>query len=195
MNQQLAKVNEQLKKMTIIDELINIANRRGFQQYMQESLMTSNGKRKLSIIMIDIDAFKLSNDHYGHLEGDKVIKSVAQILKHHVIDSSISVSARFGGEEFVVAVFETEEREIYKLAEDIRASIFAAEIPHNYSPVTNRETISAGLATDYVKNENDIIQLLKHADSALYKSKSKGRNCVERYTIDEYEEISTLLFR
>ncbi|PMC38661.1 hypothetical protein CJ195_09420 [Bacillus sp. UMB0899] len=179
-NQQLAKANEQLKEMTIIDELTNIPNRRGFQQYIQESLTYSNGKRKLSIIMIDIDAFKLFNDNYGHLEGDKIIKSVAQMIQNHVIDSSFSISARFGGEEFVIAVFDRNDLEIDKLAEDIRIAIYAAEIPHEYSPVTNHVTISVGIATDYVKNENDIPQLLEHADHALYRSKSNGKNRVER---------------
>ena len=183
-NQQLAKVNEQLKKMTIIDELTNIPNRRGFQQYIQESLTYRNGKPKLSIIMIDIDAFKLFNDNYGHLEGDKVIKSVAQMIQNNGIDSSLSISSRFGGEEFVIAVFDKDESEINKLAEDIRAAIFAAKIPHEYSPVTNHVTISVGLAIDFVKNENDIPQLLEHADHALYESKSKGRNRVERFELN-----------
>ncbi|WP_160719604.1 GGDEF domain-containing protein [Bacillus sp. USDA818B3_A] len=177
-NLELAKANEQLKKMTIIDELTKIPNRRGFQQYIRETLAHTNDKRKISLMMLDIDAFKLFNDNYGHLEGDKVIKSVAQTIQT-CIDSSVSTTARFGGEEFVVAIYDLDDFEIYQLAEDIRLAIIQMNIPHEYSPVTNHVTISIGIASGFVSNEVEIEQLMEDADRALYQSKSKGRNCVE----------------
>lgn len=179
-NRELAKVNEQLKKMTIIDELTQIPNRRGFQKYIGDALISTNKKRKLTLMMIDIDAFKLFNDHYGHLEGDKILKSVAQKIKAS-IPFSDSITARFGGEEFVVAVFDLDLKAVEQLAESVRESVFKMEIPHEYSPFSNRVTISIGIAAQDASKAEDVEKLMKDADSALYESKSKGRNRVEYF--------------
>lgn len=180
MNLQLENLNKQLRKLTIIDELTNIPNRRGFQQYIYGNLTHTNRKRILSIMMVDIDNFKLFNDHYGHLEGDRVIRTVAQKIQECMIDSSTSMAARFGGEEFVVAVFDLDGRETYEMAEEIRKAVMATQIPHEYSSAADYVTISIGLAIGYVNTESDSITLLKIADQALYKAKSKGKNRVEK---------------
>ncbi|WP_169864988.1 GGDEF domain-containing protein [Sutcliffiella halmapala] len=177
-NLELAKVNEQLKKMTIIDELTNIPNRRGFHQYIASVLSNSTEKRKLTLMMLDIDCFKLFNDNYGHLEGDKVIRKVAQRMRYNIA-SSASIAARFGGEEFIVAVFDLEKAEVVRLAEDLRRSIIDLKISHEFSLVENHVTVSIGIASGNVENENDMEQLMEDADRALYKSKSSGRNRVE----------------
>ncbi|WP_052353769.1 GGDEF domain-containing protein [Neobacillus jeddahensis] len=179
-NQELAKVNEQLKKLTIIDELTTIPNRRGFQQYIRERLNHTTDNLKLTLMMIDIDAFKLFNDHYGHLEGDHVIKSVAQSIQN-CLHSSSSITARFGGEEFVIALFEWRDEEIDQLAEHIREAVFDMKIRHDYSPVTNHVTISIGHATGYVNNQIEVKLLMEQADQALYQSKANGRNRVEGF--------------
>ena len=179
-NKELAAVNKQLKRMTIVDELTQIPNRRGFQKYIREALTDVDGERKLTIMMVDIDAFKLFNDHYGHLEGDKILKSVAQKIQAsiHFLDS---ITARFGGEEFIAAVFDLDVKLIEQLAESVRNAVFEMEIPHEYSPCSNRVTISIGVAMGDVAKEEDMEQLMKDADSALYESKSKGRNRVEYF--------------
>ncbi|WP_157827556.1 GGDEF domain-containing protein [Niallia nealsonii] len=180
-NKELAKANKQLKKMTIIDELTQIPNRRGFQKYIRDTLIGANKKRKLTLMMIDIDAFKLFNDHYGHLEGDKILKSVAQKIQAsiHFFDG---ISARFGGEEFVAAVFDLDVKAVEQLAESIRKAVFKMEIPHEYSPFSDRVTISIGITTGNVSKAENMEKLMKDADSALYESKSKGRNRVEYFS-------------
>lgn len=179
-NLELAKANEQLKKMTIIDELTNIPNRRGFQQYIKEALNGETDNRKITLMMLDIDCFKFFNDNYGHLEGDKVIKAVAQRIQS-IIHSASSITARFGGEEFVIAVFDLEKEESYRLADDIRKAIMDLKISHGYSHVSSYVTVSIGIAIGYVSHENHIEQLMGNADNALYQSKSAGRNRVEGF--------------
>ncbi|QQZ10137.1 GGDEF domain-containing protein [Heyndrickxia vini] len=177
-NLEMAMVNEQLKKIAIMDELTKIPNRRGFQQYIQEMLIYNNQKRNVSIMMLDIDAFKLFNDHYGHLEGDKVLTAVAQTIQI-CIQSTSSFIARFGGEEFVIALFDFDSSETERLAKTIQEAIMELNIPHEYSPVSHHLTISIGLVTGQVTNEKEIEQLMEKADNALYQAKSKGRNRVE----------------
>lgn len=177
-NSQLADANKRLKQLTLIDELTKIPNRRGFQQYIKQALHHPKGKRKLSILMIDIDAFKPFNDNYGHLEGDYVIKSAAQAISR-CVDSFSSISARFGGEEFIVAMFDADPLEAYQMAEAIRLSIFELNIPHDYSPVSPYVTTSIGTATEEITSEEEVEQLIAQADDALYKAKTKGRNRVE----------------
>ncbi|WP_052352863.1 GGDEF domain-containing protein [Neobacillus dielmonensis] len=177
-NRELADVNIQLKKMAVLDELTKVPNRRGFQQYIQEWLTTHQSQQTLTIMMLDIDAFKLFNDHYGHLEGDKIIELVAQAIQN-CMASSAGITARYGGEEFVIAVFDTANEDVYRLAEKIRATILEMGIPHEFSPVANRVTASIGYASGEVSNEDEIQELVEMADRALYKSKSKGRNRVE----------------
>lgn len=177
-NAQLADANERLKQLTLIDELTKIPNRRGFQQYIKQALHHPKRERKLSILMIDIDAFKPFNDNYGHLEGDHVIESVAQAINRSV-DSSSSISARFGGEEFIVAMFDADLLKAYQIAETIRLSVLELNIPHDYSPVSPYVTTSIGSATEEIISEEEVEQLIAQADEALYKAKTQGRNRVE----------------
>lgn len=179
-NQQLETLNQHLSKMTIIDELTNIPNRRGFQQYIYSNLPKTNDKRKLSIMMIDIDDFKLYNDHYGHLEGDKVIKTVAKKIQESLANTSTSMAARFGGEEFVIAIFDLDDEDVDIKAEEIRKAVIDTQIPHEYSSAEEFVTISVGIATSYVNNKNEYLALVESADQALYNSKFNGKNCVGR---------------
>ncbi|MFT8320287.1 MAG: GGDEF domain-containing protein [Bacillus sp. (in: firmicutes)] len=179
-NRELMKVNEKLERLSLIDELTQIPNRRGCQQYVEDALKAVNKKRKLSLIMLDIDVFKQFNDNYGHLEGDMSLKLVAQKLKS-CLPSADSIAARFGGEEFMMAVFDLDNRAIYELAEKIRKAIFSMKINHEYSPFSDRVTISLGIASSYVTKEEDMEQLVQNADQALYQAKLNGRNRVEEY--------------
>jgi diguanylate cyclase (GGDEF)-like protein len=182
MNRELAKMNEQLKKMAVLDELTKVPNRRGFQQYIRETLSNTNDKRKISLMMLDIDVFKLFNDNYGHLEGDKVLESVAHTIQN-CMKSTGSMVARFGGEEFVIAAFDLDDEEFEQLAENMREAVVEMKIHHAFSPVGNHVTISIGLATGYVHDEEDIAKLMADADLALYRSKTNGRNRVEVFDV------------
>jgi len=177
-NKELKKANEKLKYLSFVDELTKIPNRRGFQHFIQEQLDHHQGKRNVSLMMLDIDAFKQFNDHYGHLEGDKVIQAVAGTIQQLVIPEE-GFLARFGGEEFVIIVFDWNEDRVYKLADGIRKAVYNMGIVHEYSPVTNQVTVSIGIETGDVEHPLDIESLLKNADFALYQAKNNGRNRVE----------------
>lgn len=179
-NVQLEGLNQKLNTMANMDELSKIPNRRGLQQFLSGTLFQSNEPRNLSIMMIDIDDFKLFNDHYGHLEGDEVIKIVAQTLKECTANVPSSMTARFGGEEFIIAIFDIDEYAFNNLAEDVRRAIVAKRIPHEFSRVTNVVTVSVGIASGTVNNNTDYKYLVEVADKALYDAKSRGKNCVVR---------------
>jgi diguanylate cyclase (GGDEF)-like protein len=178
MNRELKEANVRLKKLTTIDELTNIPNRRGLQQYIDNALHLSCGERMLSFIMIDIDAFKLFNDNYGHLEGDKVLQIVAQKINNCVESSDVHIS-RFGGEEFIIAVFDKSPQAVYELAECIRTSMEEMKIPHEFSSVADHVTVSIGIAAGMVENESQIEALKEKADFALYEAKSQGKNRIK----------------
>ncbi|MGG4039340.1 GGDEF domain-containing protein [Heyndrickxia ginsengihumi] len=170
--------------MTLIDELTQIPNRRGFHQYVAEMLLLKNVERKVSVLMLDIDAFKLFNDHYGHVEGDRVLRLVAQKIKH-TLDPSSSITARFGGEEFIVAIFDLDELIAFKQGESIRNAVLELGILHKHSPVLDHISVSIGIVTGTVCTENEIQELIVQADSALYKAKTSGRNRVERSLVSK----------
>lgn len=176
--EELAVVNKQLQQMAVLDELTQIPNRRSFKQHI-EAVFVNNEKRDIVLIMTDIDAFKLFNDHYGHLEGDQVIRTVASTLEDHIVKKDHLV-ARYGGEEFVLVFFDVDEDEVYQLAEVIRQSIFALKIPHAFSPAGEYVSISMGIASGSVY-KNEVGMILESADKALYKAKATGRNRVEKY--------------
>ncbi|WP_162596001.1 GGDEF domain-containing protein [Bacillus sp. CGMCC 1.16541] len=178
MNAKLTSVNEQLKKLTFIDELTGIRNRRGFHEGVSQEIQLNPGPSNVSIFMIDIDAFKQFNDCYGHLAGDDVIKRVAKTMRIQV-QHPTSILARFGGEEFVVAMFHLSEQEAYELAERIREEICRLKITHTQSTVAPYVTISIGIAIGQVTTKFDVEKLIGRADQALYRAKEKGRNRVE----------------
>jgi diguanylate cyclase (GGDEF)-like protein len=190
-NGKLAEMNEQLKQLTLIDELTKIPNRRGYQEYLKKTLNGAKEKRKISVMMIDIDAFKRFNDSYGHLEGDKIIQAVAQEI-NLCIDHSVSFAARFGGEEFIIVTFDRNQAGVYELAETIRSAVAAMGIVHEYSPVSQYVTVSIGLSTGDVINEREVEQLVEHADMALYKAKSLGRNRAELYVKQSEDSIPSI---
>lgn len=179
-NQELKQANKYLEELTVIDELTKIPNRRGFQQFIQKTMDARSDHQLVSILMIDIDAFKQFNDYYGHPEGDKILKSVAQKMSE-LIDPSISYLARYGGEEFVVATFGAEEMRIYHLAESIRLSIEQMQLRSEPSPFSDYVTISIGVSTEVLEDPFEIERLMEKADKALYQAKTSGRNQVAAF--------------
>lgn len=177
-NFQLKQAVDQLKQLSIIDELSQIPNRRGFDEYIHKYIGISDKAQQLSILMIDIDAFKLYNDNYGHLAGDRIIREVAGQIQA-CINPMMSLAARLGGEEFIVATFNRPISEVAQIAEDIRAAVERLQIPHDKSPVSNVVTISLGLATGEITQATDIKMLIEQADQMLYIAKQNGRNRVE----------------
>ncbi|PZD72418.1 Phytochrome-like protein cph2 [Acaryochloris thomasi RCC1774] len=165
-----------LKTISFIDALTQIKNRLGFDQKLEQEWLRAIGNRtSLSLIMIDIDYFKQFNDTYGHPEGDRCLKRVAQAIEaglHRPQD----LVARYGGEEFVVILPETSETGAIQVAERICTDVRDLKIAHLTSPLCDRITISLGVATS-MPQDNELPQdLIVKADQALYQAKHQGRD-------------------
>jgi diguanylate cyclase (GGDEF)-like protein len=130
----------------------------------------------LAMALVDIDHFKAVNDTYGHLVGDKVLKSVAQALTSHLRD--YDRAGRFGGEEFVLLLAQTSENDACRIAERLRSHIAGMEVPVNDRPnaPTVNLTISIGVTAVEPGETRELTDLLAAADSALYHAKQTGRN-------------------
>ncbi|HWQ89955.1 MAG TPA: GGDEF domain-containing protein, partial [Desulfitobacteriaceae bacterium] len=138
-------------------------------------------KTILSILMLDIDNFKLLNDNYGHNKGDSTLIAVANQISS-VVRHSMDFAARWGGEEFIYIAFGIGEQEITNIAETIREKILALRIPHEFSSAGNIVTVSIGTCTIEVTDVADISKGIDLADKALYLAKTSGRNCVKSIT-------------
>ncbi|MDD5578744.1 MAG: DUF484 family protein [Methylobacter sp.] len=173
---------ETIKRTSFIDSLTGINNRRFFEQRIGEELdRCQRNLDPLSCLFLDIDFFKLVNDKQGHQGGDRVLCAVAGAIKTQL--RSNDILARCGGEEFVILLSNVSEMRALEIAERIRKTIQSLVIKLDENSIS--VTISIGSST-YLPNsaasstDNDISpHLIKLADSALYKAKHKGRNCVE----------------
>lgn len=159
------------------DALTGIPNRRAFDERLEEAWREARQLNKpLSLILIDIDAFKAFNDTYGHLHGDACLRNVAQVLRRLVKEPALP--ARYGGEEFAVVMPVESAAEARELAEEIRKEVLALGIDHSgYNPLC-KLTVSVGVSTmvpGLYENESELIE---RADQALYQSKEGGRNRV-----------------
>ncbi|WP_178381689.1 PAS domain S-box protein [[Phormidium ambiguum] IAM M-71] len=175
---QVQTANEELKKLAIIDGLTQIANRRRFDEYLNlEWLRLRRERAKLSLILFDIDYFKLYNDTYGHLAGDDCLRQVA-IAISDVSRRPADLFARYGGEEFAMILPYTDLSGATHLAEVIRLAIHCLKIPHHQSLVSNYITVSLGVACMIPSMELSPQDLINAADRALYTAKQEGRDRV-----------------
>ena len=174
--QQLESANRELEQLSLVDELTEIANRRKFDQYIAaEWTRLARENNPLSLILCDIDYFKLYNDTYGHQAGDRCLQQVAQAIRK-VIKRPADLVARYGGEEFVLVLPNTPIEGAKYLAQQIRLQIEALKIPHINSSVDLYVTLSLGISC-CVPNSNLGFQILvAEADTALYQAKAMGRN-------------------
>ncbi len=170
--------NNQLKELAMQDGLTQIPNRRFFDEmYEKVYKEITRDKKTLAVMMIDVDYFKLYNDHYGHIEGDACLIAIAKALKNTLKRPS-DIVARYGGEEFVVIVKNIDFEGAMSVSEHLRSAIEALHMVHEYSTVTDHVTISIGVA---FKEQEEFItkeMLLKKADDVLYQAKKEGRNRV-----------------
>lgn len=177
----LAEANKQLQKLSTQDGLTHIPNRRRFDEVLhKEWHRAMRHSTSLSMIMIDIDFFKLYNDYHGHQGGDTCLRKVANILKASVQRES-DMLARYGGEEFSVILPETGIHGANEVAEHMRQQVFAAQIPHAKSSVSPFITISLGVASAVPERASDPTGLIRAADKALYQAKQNGRNIVTTF--------------
>jgi diguanylate cyclase (GGDEF)-like protein len=164
-----------LRKLVFLDGLTGVYNRRYFdQQLATEWARAGRSHAPLSILMIDVDFFKLYNDRYGHQAGDDCLRQIATALKIS-LKRPADLVARYGGEEFSCILPETAFDDAMILAKELEARIHALRIPHEASTVVSFITVSIGLATQTVDSIGDAQALVHLADDQLYQSKQDGR--------------------
>jgi diguanylate cyclase (GGDEF)-like protein/PAS domain S-box-containing protein len=174
----LTLANQRLKRMAYLDGLTHVANRRRFEQYLDQEWRRMNRENgSLSVIMADIDCFKGFNDRYGHQAGDNCLRLVARILSRAAKRPGDLV-ARYGGEEFVILLPNTDLKGAETVAEDIRLLVRGHRIPHEASPVAKVVTMSLGVASGWPCQDSNPAALVKQADDALYRAKAEGRDQV-----------------
>jgi diguanylate cyclase (GGDEF)-like protein len=173
---QLEAANQQLQYLASVDGLTQVANRRQFdQQFDQEWQRMARQQTPLSLILCDIDFFKLYNDTYGHQAGDVCLKQVAAALQSSISRAG-DIVARYGGEEFVVLLPHTDLAGSMQIVEQVQAAIQALAIAHPGSPLHQRITLSFGIASTIPGPDQTPATLITAADAALYQAKAQGRN-------------------
>jgi diguanylate cyclase (GGDEF)-like protein/PAS domain S-box-containing protein len=177
--EELEKAKLELEQLATTDALTGLANRRVFDETLQrEWFRAQREEEPISLILCDIDYFKLYNDRYGHLGGDDCLRKVSACIKRSAVRKS-DLMARYGGEEFVGILPNTNSKGAYHLAEKIRSTINEMRLEHVSSKVADFVTLSLGVATAIpFKDDGGIQGLIKAADDALYASKEGGRNRV-----------------
>lgn len=160
------------------DPLTGLLNRRGLDRHLNTIWpYCIRNKNMVALIIIDIDNFKKYNDTFGHPEGDKCLKQVAGAIQRSARRNT-DVSARIGGEEFLVFVHGTNEMEPVKLAEKIRVNVEKMCIPQSPALASPYVTISLGVAATIPEDETGFTYLYNEADKALYYAKKNGRNAI-----------------
>jgi diguanylate cyclase (GGDEF)-like protein/PAS domain S-box-containing protein len=168
-----------LQHAALCDQLTQIANRRHFDGFLeQEWHRALRSGQPLSLIVLDVDHFKLYNDNLGHAAGDLCLQKVAAALKSRALRTT-DLAARYGGEEFVLLFAETGIDTAVAIAESIRACVEAMQLPHPRSPTSQWLTVSIGVACIVPTQFERIEQFFVAADRMMYAAKEGGRNRVE----------------
>ncbi|NMG73179.1 GGDEF domain-containing protein [Aromatoleum diolicum] len=177
------RLTETLRESSLRDAMTGLNNRRFLEEYV-DTLIASARRRKtqIAILLLDLDYFKVVNDTYGHDAGDVVLKALAGTLKNSVRASDMVI--RFGGEEFLIVLQETEAANALKVAENIRATV--ADMKIQVGGAVLQKTISIGLAM-FPDDSETFWQTVKFADVALYRAKDDGRNRVVRFNPDMWQ--------
>jgi len=177
---QLKRQADLLESLSLVDALTHIPNRRRFNETIDaEWKRAARENTSLALLMIDIDHFKEYNDYYGHGAGDTCLQTVAATLADGVSRPGDLV-ARFGGEEFVVVLPETDLDAARLIGERLLQQVAALQLKHEYSGVEPFVTVSIGCAAIAPEDENETpVMLLEAADKRLYQAKHAGRNCVK----------------
>ncbi|MFI8481565.1 diguanylate cyclase [Pseudomonas sp. NPDC078700] len=176
--QQLLEANLVLQRMMKSDGLTGLANRRHFDEYLEiEWNRALREQNQLSLVMIDVDYFKVYNDQFGHVAGDDVLRRVGTALSESCTRSSDLV-ARYGGEEFAMVLPSTSPGGARLQAEKVRRAIEALAIPHCRPGDGSPVTVSIGVATMVPAAGGNSLALVEKADNGLYMAKDKGRNQV-----------------
>ncbi len=182
---ELETANLKLERLATLDGLTQLANRRFFDETLRrEWSRARREKQPLSLIMCDVDFFKLYNDHYGHQKGDECLQTLAQCMQN-CLQRAADFIARYGGEEFVIVLPNTDSDGAQKVAENLRNTVLSLKREHIHSKVSDYVTLSFGVATVVPGQDGiDPKDLIKSADESLYVSKRTSRNTVTVKDLD-----------
>lgn len=174
----LSKQKKMLRTLALVDGLTGIANRRQFNENLIKNwAQCARNENQISLIMIDVDFFKLYNDSLGHQAGDECLKLVAKEIQNS-LNRPFDLAARYGGEEFACILPDTDPEGAKFIADNILHSIQALSLPHLSSLIDKIVTVSIGVATVSPTTSTTPTDLIIAADEQLYKSKVNGRNRV-----------------
>lgn len=190
MRDQLNQLNRELEAISQLDSLTQVFNRRTFNEQAQKQwLLASRQDTCISALMIDVDHFKLYNDHYGHPAGDKCLQEITDAISQ-CLHRPYDLLGRYGGEEFVVLLPDTDKPGIAKVSNSILQSVARKGLKHEVSPTAETVTVSIGGACCLQTSGHSLEGLIKAADRALYRAKHSGRN---QYSIDEMATHRTVV--
>ena len=183
---ELRRYWDMLENLSTTDGLTDLPNRRRFDEFLnREWRRAMRDQSLLSLILLDIDFFKEFNDHYGHLAGDDCLRQVAAVLRE-VVQRPGDLAARYGGEEFACVLPDTDSSGAVTLAYKIRERMAEVNIPHFFSSVADRLTLSFGVAALVPGKGQSPADLIRLADSLLYAAKKGGRNQVRSRQQDAF---------
>ncbi|RCJ31338.1 diguanylate cyclase [Nostoc minutum NIES-26] len=174
---QLQQANQELQRLASSDGLTQVANRRCFDDtFNAEWQRLAREQVSLSLILCDVDFFKLYNDTHGHLAGDDALRHVAKAISQ-ALKRPADLVARYGGEEFAVILPNTDIEGAIAVATEIQSNVRALQLPHLNSQVCEFITLSLGVATIIPHSQSSPATLIAAADQGLYQAKAQGRNC------------------
>jgi len=178
------RLMESLRDSTLRDPMTGLNNRRFLEEYVETLVASVQRKRShVAILMLDLDYFKMVNDTYGHDAGDAVLKALSNVLKQSVRASDLVI--RYGGEEFLIILIDSESTAAERVAENIRAAVEALKV--QVAGIVLQKTISIGIA-DFPTDSDTFWQAVKFADVALYQAKEQGRNRVIRFNPEMWSD-------
>ena len=174
--QKLLELQRELERLSFKDGLTGVGNRRHFESVLErEWHQARESRRPLSVVMIDIDYFKQYNDRYGHVAGDDCLRRVGRLLDT-ATGRPRDFLGRFGGEEFVLVLPDTDADSALRVAACCRDAIAAEAIPHSASPVAGVLTVSMGVGTRIPDDNEPPLSFIAEVDRSLYLAKQQGRN-------------------
>ena len=176
-SQKLASEHDHFQKMSLVDGLTGVGNRRAFDEKLRTLwLQAQQGQTPLSLIMLDVDTFKRYNDNLGHQAGDECLRRVAAAMSRAA--RSTDVCARYGGEEFALLLPGADAAKAQVVAARVHAEVAREQLPHPASPVSTFVTVSLGVSCITPNPDQNIEShtLVRQTDAALYEAKAAGRN-------------------
>ena len=169
---------EQLRQQATTDALTGLTNRRGFDEQLHKQWQQcTDDRRPLSVVIIDIDFFKQFNDSYGHIQGDACLRKVAAAIMQ-AMPLEAKLAARYGGEEFALILPNHNQDGAMRVARDVQKAVRQLQFRDAGLPAATSVSVSQGVATEFSGQYRTSMALLCAADTALYRAKAEGRDCI-----------------